>query len=319
MAAHGRSHPGPTSLAWVLQNSPSLASFQASKLPSLRSIFAIRLCDPSSTPASALPPYSIPQSPEPALSSQSPSPYASWCHRAESAWLELSSSLVHARPRRPSRRQDLALGIFRTQPLLFASKNLTIRRTSRPRLAVQLRAARHFRSNKDRLHLPATKRFWDTSPSPATTLPPQIPQVPLYHLHAVLAMYSGGYGFGNAAGPSFNNANPQQQQHQQPQQPQQQMMYNQQQQFAGMTPQGAFGPGANPQMMAGGMMQNPGMPHMGANGQSESPSLPAVRVSIAPCTPLCYGLLHSIRVCAPNISSWPAMQPQCVTSHVLTS
>lgn len=77
-------------------------------------------------------------------------------------------------------------------------------------------------------------------------------------------MYSGGYGFGNAAGPNFSNANSQQQ----PQQ-QQQMMYNQQQQFSGMMPQGNFPPGANPQMMAGGMMQNAGMPHMGANGQSK--------------------------------------------------
>lgn len=89
-------------------------------------------------------------------------------------------------------------------------------------------------------------------------------------------MYSGGYGFGNAAGagPNFNNATPQhqQQQQQQHQQQQQQMMYNQQQQFAGMAPQGAFPPGANPQMMPGGpagMMQNTGMPQMGANGQSE--------------------------------------------------
>jgi hypothetical protein len=49
------------------------------------------------------------------------------------------------------------------------------------------------------------------------------------------------------------------------------MMYNQQQQFAGMTPQGGFNPGANPQMMGtgpGGMMPNPGMQHMAANGQS---------------------------------------------------
>ncbi|KAF5027533.1 hypothetical protein F66182_350 [Fusarium sp. NRRL 66182] len=79
-------------------------------------------------------------------------------------------------------------------------------------------------------------------------------------------MYSG-YGFGNNAAPSFNNSAPQQQ----PGQPAQQMMYNQQQQqFAGMNPQGGFGPGANPQMMAGGpggMMPNAGMQHMAANGQ----------------------------------------------------
>ncbi|KAF4467885.1 CYC8-general repressor of transcription [Fusarium albosuccineum] len=79
-------------------------------------------------------------------------------------------------------------------------------------------------------------------------------------------MYSAGYGFGNNA-PSFNNPAPQQ-----PgaQPAAQQMMYNQQQQFAGMTPQGAFGPGANPQMMPGGpagMMPNAGMQHMAANGQ----------------------------------------------------
>ncbi|KAF4984864.1 hypothetical protein FZEAL_17 [Fusarium zealandicum] len=79
-------------------------------------------------------------------------------------------------------------------------------------------------------------------------------------------MYSAGYGFGNNA-PSFNNPAPQQ-----PgaQPAGQQMMYNQQQQFAGMAPQGGFGPGANPQMMPGGpagMMPNPGMPHMAANGQ----------------------------------------------------
>jgi hypothetical protein len=86
-------------------------------------------------------------------------------------------------------------------------------------------------------------------------------------------MYSAGYGFANNAAPSFNNPAPQQ-----PgaQPAGQQMMYNQQQQqqqFAGMTPQGAFAPGANPQMMPGGpgMMPNAGMPHMAANGQSECP------------------------------------------------
>ncbi|KAM5348397.1 hypothetical protein ACJ41O_008221 [Fusarium nematophilum] len=79
-------------------------------------------------------------------------------------------------------------------------------------------------------------------------------------------MYSAGYGFGNNA-PSFNNPAPQ------PPGAQpagQQMMYNQQQQFAGMAPQGAFGPGANSQMIPGGpggMMPNAAMPHMAANGQ----------------------------------------------------
>lgn len=76
-------------------------------------------------------------------------------------------------------------------------------------------------------------------------------------------MYNAGYGFGNAA-PNFNAGTPQQ--------PgaQQQLMYNQQQQFGAMAPQGF--PGANPQMMAAGpagMMQNTGMPHMAANSQSE--------------------------------------------------
>jgi hypothetical protein len=82
-------------------------------------------------------------------------------------------------------------------------------------------------------------------------------------------MYSAGYGFANNAAPSFNNPAPQQQSGAQP--AAQQMMYNQQQQFAGMTPQGGFNPGANPQMMGagpGGMMPNPGMQHMAANGQS---------------------------------------------------
>ncbi|KAI1018233.1 hypothetical protein LB505_001203 [Fusarium chuoi] len=81
-------------------------------------------------------------------------------------------------------------------------------------------------------------------------------------------MYSAGYGFGNNAAPSFNNPAPQQQSGAQP--AAQQMMYNQQQQFAGMTPQGGFNPGANPQMMGagpGGMMPNAGMQHMAANGQ----------------------------------------------------
>ncbi|KAF5569815.1 CYC8-general repressor of transcription [Fusarium phyllophilum] len=81
-------------------------------------------------------------------------------------------------------------------------------------------------------------------------------------------MYSAGYGFSNNAAPSFNNPAPQQQSGAQP--AAQQMMYNQQQQFAGMTPQGGFNPGANPQMMGagpGGMMPNAGMQHMAANGQ----------------------------------------------------
>ncbi|ENH73799.1 hypothetical protein FOC1_g10011118 [Fusarium oxysporum f. sp. cubense race 1] len=63
-------------------------------------------------------------------------------------------------------------------------------------------------------------------------------------------MYSAGYGFSNNAAPSFNNPAPQQQSGAQP--AAQQMMYNQQQQFAGMTPQGGFNPGANPQMMGAG-------------------------------------------------------------------
>lgn len=86
-------------------------------------------------------------------------------------------------------------------------------------------------------------------------------------------MFQGQFGGYGNAGPQFNNqqagAQPNQQQQQQ-----QQMMFNQQQ-FAGMAPQGGFNPAANPQMMAGaspGMMQNPGMPNMAANGQSE-PSL----------------------------------------------
>lgn len=81
-------------------------------------------------------------------------------------------------------------------------------------------------------------------------------------------MYQGGFNFGNPAAANFNPAGaPQQQPQQQP--PQQQMMYNnQQQQFAGMAAQGAFPGAANPQMMPGGMVQNPGMPQMGPNGQS---------------------------------------------------
>ncbi|KAM5377818.1 hypothetical protein ACJA88_006499 [Fusarium oxysporum] len=81
-------------------------------------------------------------------------------------------------------------------------------------------------------------------------------------------MYSAGYGFSNNAAPSFNNPAPQQQSGAQP--AAQQMMYNQQQQFASMTPQGGFNPSANPQMMGagpGGMMPNAGMQHMAANGQ----------------------------------------------------
>jgi hypothetical protein len=111
-------------------------------------------------------------------------------------------------------------------------------------------------------------------------------------------MYSGGYGFGNAAGPNFNNANPQQQgPPQQQQQQQQQLMYNQQQQqFAGMAPQGGFGPGANPQVMAGGMMQNTGMQHVGANGQSEFPPSALACVSMTSCTSPCHGLRDSRRV-----------------------
>ncbi|OAQ98122.1 hypothetical protein LLEC1_07411 [Akanthomyces lecanii] len=78
-------------------------------------------------------------------------------------------------------------------------------------------------------------------------------------------MFQGQFGGYGNAGPQFNQqagAQPNQQQ-------QQQMMFNQQQ-FAGMAPQGGFNPAANPQMMAGasqGMMQNPGMPNMAANGQ----------------------------------------------------
>ncbi|KFA78083.1 hypothetical protein S40288_05455 [Stachybotrys chartarum IBT 40288] len=108
------------------------------------------------------------------------------------------------------------------------------------------------------------------------TVPP--PLVALYrstspHTRAESSnMYSGGYGFGNAA-PNFNSPGPQQQVGSQPGQ---QVMYNQQQQqqqqqqFAGMNPQGGFNPGANPQMMqagASGIMPNTGMPGMPANGQ----------------------------------------------------
>ena len=56
------------------------------------------------------------------------------------------------------------------------------------------------------------------------------------------------------------------------------MMYNQQQQFANMGPQGGYNPAANPQMMQGmqaQMMQNQGMGNMAQNGQSKSPAAPA--------------------------------------------
>jgi hypothetical protein len=82
-------------------------------------------------------------------------------------------------------------------------------------------------------------------------------------------MYSAGYGYANNAAPSFNNTAPQQ-----PgtQPTGQQIMYNQQQQFGGMAPQGAYAGGANPQMMgSAGLLPNPGLPHMAPNGQSESP------------------------------------------------
>ncbi|KAH6895378.1 hypothetical protein B0T10DRAFT_214359 [Thelonectria olida] len=78
-------------------------------------------------------------------------------------------------------------------------------------------------------------------------------------------MYSAGYGYANNAAPSFNNTAPQQ-----PgtQPTGQQIMYNQQQQFGGMAPQGAYAAGANPQMMSSaGLLPNPGMPHMAPNGQ----------------------------------------------------
>lgn len=113
-------------------------------------------------------------------------------------------------------------------------------------------------------------------------------------------MYSAGYGFANNGAPSFNNAAPQQ-----PgaQPTGQQVMYNQQQQFAGMAPQGAFAPGANPQMMPGGpagMMPNAAMPHMAANGQSESPLCALVR-SIparlnAPRSAPCYCIDSAMRL-----------------------
>ncbi|UKZ47130.1 hypothetical protein TrVGV298_001344 [Trichoderma virens] len=79
-------------------------------------------------------------------------------------------------------------------------------------------------------------------------------------------MYSANYGFGNAA-PNFNNpaGTPQP-----GMQPGQQVMFNRQQQFAGMAPQGGF-PGANPHMMpdasAAAMMQSQGMPGMAPNSQ----------------------------------------------------
>ncbi|KAL6807914.1 hypothetical protein GGI42DRAFT_319254 [Trichoderma sp. SZMC 28013] len=85
-------------------------------------------------------------------------------------------------------------------------------------------------------------------------------------------MYANNYGFGNAA-PNFNPAGTPQQ----GMQPGQQVMFNRQQQFAGMAPQGAF-PGANPHMMADansansmmqsqGMMPSQGMPGMAPNNQ----------------------------------------------------
>lgn len=88
-------------------------------------------------------------------------------------------------------------------------------------------------------------------------------------------MYANNYGFGNAA-PNFNPAGTPQQ----GMQPGQQVMFNRQQQFAGMAPQGAF-PGANPHMMADansansmmqsqGMMPSQGMPGMAPNNQSAS-------------------------------------------------
>lgn len=97
-------------------------------------------------------------------------------------------------------------------------------------------------------------------------------------------MYANNYGFGNAA-PNFNPAGT-------PQpgmQPGQQVMFNRQQQFAGMAPQGAF-PGANPHMMADansansmmqsqGMMPSQGMPGMAPNNQSAS--LPLQQPAVA--------------------------------------
>ncbi|KAL7789497.1 hypothetical protein V8C37DRAFT_211721 [Trichoderma ceciliae] len=81
-------------------------------------------------------------------------------------------------------------------------------------------------------------------------------------------MYSANYGFGNAA-PNFNNPAGTPQPGMQPggMQPGQQIMFNRQQQFAGMAPQGAF-PGANPHMMqdaSAAMMQPQGMPGMAPN------------------------------------------------------
>lgn len=86
-------------------------------------------------------------------------------------------------------------------------------------------------------------------------------------------MYSANYGFGNAA-PNFNNPAGTPQPGMQPggMQPGQQVMFNRQQQFAGMAPQGAF-PGANPHMMqdaSAAMMQSQGLPGMAPNNQSRS-------------------------------------------------
>lgn len=86
-------------------------------------------------------------------------------------------------------------------------------------------------------------------------------------------MYSANYGFGNAA-PNFNPPAGAPQPGMQPggMQPGQQAMFNRQQQFAGMAPQGVF-PGANPHMMqdaSAAMMQGQGMPGMAPNNQSRS-------------------------------------------------
>lgn len=83
-------------------------------------------------------------------------------------------------------------------------------------------------------------------------------------------MYSANYGFGNAA-PNFNPPAGAPQPGMQPggMQPGQQAMFNRQQQFAGMAPQGVF-PGANPHMMqdaSAAMMQGQGMPGMAPNNQ----------------------------------------------------
>lgn len=117
-------------------------------------------------------------------------------------------------------------------------------------------------------------------------------------------MYSAGYGFANNAAPSFNNPAPQQQSGAQP--AAQQMMYNQQQQFAGMTPQGGFNPGANPQMMGagpGGMMPNPGMQHMAANGQST--------LHFFNCAPTPYRIYQDAPT--PNRIRRKGPDPSCIT------